>query len=558
MRVKQTSEGRTVVAISGKHAVCLALDWPQTELSDLLGFAIKRTGSDGSEIWLPNALRFEGEALHKGRLYDSSDAPIQSLIWGDFGITADPKKHGLPTATVFTYTVIPVRGGPGSVRLELDESVSIGITTEPEHDAGSDQPEVHFNRGLSDSQEYARLFGEEHQPGDDPQALDWLARDLDRNIIRFIDQTGNSGDMLLDVAAYHLDHPGVIESICGLGKRARVSLDWGADEKDESSPGPNADALKQLLDADVFVHKREHVSISHNKYIVRKKADGTPFAVLTGSTNFTNGGISSQSNQSVIIHNPALAAAYLADFDRVLENDNEGLRESNRAGTIIDDTLEVYFSPHSASDRPDLDRLTQLASQASVSRLFMTFRMTDNSLIEAVLDDSLPVFGVVDRAYRGNDDSGDRVLFDAAHESHPKVVSCAAPLSDEPEEDALFAELKRDLYNPIVHHKILLFDWDQPDCVVVTGSANYSTNSTAHNDENSLIVHGDQRLAEEYFVEFCRLFTHWRPRWLRERESKSHPAEHLAGDSSWTESWLHGSTMADFLAVALGRTGDTS
>ncbi len=552
MRVETTHNGRTVVAISGKHAIALALKWPAEEFRGLIGFAIRRTGPDRVATWLQTVLRFAGESIEKGRLYDSVDAPIQSMIWNDFGLSENKQEVGLPAGTRFVYEVIPMHGRPGALKQMHRNSVRIAVSTEPEHEPGSDQPEVHFNRGLSDSQEYERLFGEGHIPDKDTVAMKWLARDLELNIVAFIEQATLDKSMLIDVAAYHLDHKKVIKAICKVGKRARVSLDWGAEERISGSPGPNSPAHNQLKKSGVFVHKREHVSISHNKYMILKQSDGTPVSVLTGSTNFTNGGISTQSNQSVIVHNRDIAKAYLKDFERVLKNDNAGLRRNNKSGAVADDTLEVYFSPHSMADRPDLDRLTKLAMQATSSRLFMTFRMTDSKLIESVLNDDIPVFGVADRAYYGTDHSGDRLIFNEAHTANPRVVACNAPLEDEPDEDALYLELKRNGYNPIVHHKILLFDWDKPDCVVVTGSANYSTNSTAHNDENSLIIHGDQRLAEEYFVEFCRLFTHWRPRWLIERQAHVHPPEQLASSSSWTKSWAPGGRMAEFLDVAVG------
>ncbi len=545
-----THNGRSVIAVSGKHSIALAMKWPDAEHDGLLGFAIRRTGPDRRTEWLPSVLRFEGEQIHKGKLYDSIEAPVQSMIWSDFGISEDRKGIGLPAGSRFVYEVIPVRGTPTELKRMDDESVRVCISTEPEHEHGPDEPEVHFNRGLSDMQEYERLFGEGKNPNDDPEAMSWLARDLDTNIIKFKKRAADNPDLLLDVAAYHLEHEGVIDALVEVGSRARVSLDWGKEEQDPKNPGPNGPAYERLKNAGVFVHKRRHVNISHNKYVVLKSADGKPLSVLTGSTNFTNGGIATQSNQSVIVHNPELAQAYLDDFERVLKNDNSGLRSANKKGRVIDETLEVHFSPHSAKDRPDLDRMTELATKATSSRLFMTFRMTDKALVESVLDDSLPVFGVVDRAYHGEDNSGDRLIFDEAHSARPRIAACNAPLDDEPDEDALFVELKRDGYNPIVHHKILLLDWDHPNCVVVTGSANYSSNSTTHNDENSLIISGDMRLAEEYFIEFCRLFTHWRPRWLTERENHVHSQEHLASDGSWTKAWAEGGRIAEFLGVA--------
>lgn len=553
MRVLATSGERRVLAVSGKHAVCLAMKWPAADLDGLLGFAIRRTGPDGSAGWLRTALRFASDEVRPGALYDSSEAPVQSMIWNDFGLDEDKTKTGLPPASKFTYEVIPVRGAPGALQRDTTQAVRVSISTEPEHDKGADVPEVHFNRGLSFMQEYERLFGEGHEPEGDAAAMAWLARDLETAIVDFIGEAISDETLLLDVAAYHLDSPPVLEAIAKVGARARVSLDWGAEERGED-PGPNGPAYDALVKAGATVHRREHVSISHNKYMVLKTADGTPRAVLTGSTNFTRGGISTQSNQSVIVRNPQLAARYLADFERVLKNDNEGLRDANAAGGAVDKTLEVYFSPHKASDRPDLDRFTALAEAATSSRLFMTFRMTDNALISAMLrEGGAAAFGVADRVYRGNDDSGDRLVFDEAHAADTRIAAANAPLDDEPDEGALLRELKREGYNPIVHHKILLLDWDKPDCVVVTGSANYSANSTAHNDENSLVIHGDERLAEEYFVEFCRLFTHWYPRWLRERaRHKEAGAEHLSDDDGWTRIWTDGGRMTEFLNMTFG------
>ncbi|MDJ0823494.1 MAG: phospholipase D-like domain-containing protein, partial [Paracoccaceae bacterium] len=522
------------------------MQWPKSEYKGLLGFAIRRRDPDRSLSWLKTALRFVGEKVTRGRLYDSDVAPIQSMVWSDFGLSDDTGEVGLPSGSRFTYEIFAVRGTTEAPEIDNSQSVRISINTEPEHDHGPNEPEVHFNRGLSDMQEYEQLFGEGHQPDDDPAAMAWLARDLEKEIVAFIQEVIDDPSLKLDVAAYHLDSPAVLEALEKVGKRLCISLDWGPEER-EDKPGPNMPAYKALKKAGASVHQREHVSISHNKYMVIKSEDGTGKAVLTGSTNFTTGGISTQSNQSVIFRNPDLAAAYLKDFERVLKDDNEGLRKDDAKGTKVGDALEVYFSPHSSKDRPDLERMAELAKGAKSSRLFMTFRMTDSDLISAMLEDNLPVFGVADRAYHGGDDSGDRLIFKEAHSAAPRIAACNAPLDDEPDEGALLRELKREGYNPIVHHKILLLDWDTPDCVVVTGSANYSTNSTQHNDENSVIIHGNQRLAEEYMVEFCRLFTHWYPRWLRERDAHVEKGqEHLLGDKHWTDRWASGGRLAEF------------
>jgi phosphatidylserine/phosphatidylglycerophosphate/cardiolipin synthase-like enzyme len=51
--------------------------------------------------------------------------------------------------------------------------------------------------------------------------------------------------------------------------------------------------------------------------------------------------------------------------------------------------------------------------------------------------------------------------------------------------------------------------------IVLTGSANFSANSIQNNDENSLLIKGDKRVADIYLSEFDRLFVHFWPRYLK-------------------------------------------
>jgi phosphatidylserine/phosphatidylglycerophosphate/cardiolipin synthase-like enzyme len=48
-----------------------------------------------------------------------------------------------------------------------------------------------------------------------------------------------------------------------------------------------------------------------------------------------------------------------------------------------------------------------------------------------------------------------------------------------------------------------------PRPTVVTGSANFSKASTDTNDENMLVIRGDRRIADIYFGEYLRLYTHY-------------------------------------------------
>ncbi len=77
---------------------------------------------------------------------------------------------------------------------------------------------------------------------------------------------------------------------------------------------------------------------------------------------------------------------------------------------------------------------------------------------------------------------------------------------------------------------------------MVTGSANFSEASTNDNDENMLIIRGDQRVADIYFTEFNRLFYHYYFRSVQEATFKPGvtPKPGSAGDLFLSENddWL--------------------
>jgi phosphatidylserine/phosphatidylglycerophosphate/cardiolipin synthase-like enzyme len=97
--------------------------------------------------------------------------------------------------------------------------------------------------------------------------------------------------------------------------------------------------------------------------------------------------------------------------------------------------------------------------------------------------------------------------------------------------------LNKNLY---IHDKFMLIDPLGDDPTTVTGSANFSPSSQTNNDENMLIIRGDQRVADVYFGEFMRLFDHLYARYLakkiKEEAKKAKPKKgsgYLRPDASW-------------------------
>ncbi len=85
-----------------------------------------------------------------------------------------------------------------------------------------------------------------------------------------------------------------------------------------------------------------------------------------------------------------------------------------------------------------------------------------------------------------------------------------------------------------IHAKIIAADPFGPDPIIVIGSANYSSNSTLHNDSNSLIIRGNTAIADIYLTEFMRMFDHYAFRYSQTNASAEKPLG-LSEDDSWSE-----------------------
>src|SRR5262249_8626320 len=93
--------------------------------------------------------------------------------------------------------------------------------------------------------------------------------------------------------------------------------------------------------------------------------------------------------------------------------------------------------------------------------------------------------------------------------------------------------------------KYMLIDPLTDDPVVITGSANFSDNSTTMNDENMLVIRGDTRIADIFLTEFMRLFNHFHKRNQFNRLSNEEVEStlYLSPDDSWTAPYYDARTQ---------------
>ena len=110
--------------------------------------------------------------------------------------------------------------------------------------------------------------------------------------------------------------------------------------------------------------------------------------------------------------------------------------------------------------------------------------------------------------------------------------------------------LKLNQHVMYIHSKFLLVDPLGKEPLIVTGSANFSADSTTSNDENMIIIKGSTRAADIYFTEFNSLFNHYYFRSVYESTHKQGDAKaarkdadmslFLAPDDSWLKPYQPG------------------
>jgi len=91
----------------------------------------------------------------------------------------------------------------------------------------------------------------------------------------------------------------------------------------------------------------------------------------------------------------------------------------------------------------------------------------------------------------------------------------------------------------IIHDKILVIDPRLPECAVVLGSHNLGFKASYSNDENMVIVTGNQELALAYAVHILDVYDHYRFRAI-ESELRRKGKKGLSGFLDTTDRWQNG------------------
>jgi len=563
----------SALAVAGTHAVLLGMNVTEEGRKGLLGFSIERSeryndgpqeghwGANSRELtgWLtfketekhgyfePDyfyAHHKQGSGVHTHRVRAH---PIQDFKWGDY--TAKP-------GTRYLYRIFPRYGKPVlGEDLEAGSPVILHVETERVDDP-DDIHDVYFNRGAVASQAFVRRFPHLNTKGALQEAIDaprsrarrWLSRGLEEAMLGFIGNA-KSSRWGLRCALFEFTYDPVIQA---LGKahdrgadvhilfacKRKADRKTPADETASGNIGALQEALKKNRRIKSIVTERDGtgVPISHNKFMVLLHND-RPVAVWTGSTNITMGGIFGQSNVGHVVRDEVTAQHYLKYWE-VLAQDpvkqpggtktcrfgGNDLRRWNdehfpvNPGGEVPRGTRVVFSPrgYGADSQCPYEALNCYASLLNgaqsgvfltaafgVSKEFTEMLGRDRHFLRYVLLDNPGKKG------KGRDKGSlDRTAEILADKRNRVAIGAAVPAN-------AVEGWHEETASPIngfvryVHTKFMLIDPLSDYPTVISGSANFSENSTLNNDENMLIVEGNTRVADIYLTEYMRVWTHF-------------------------------------------------
>ena len=559
MRSRKAHQELTVRAISGTHVVLLAMNLPESKCKGLRGFAIHRTDHAEQESrWLEGVRAFEATdpKLGPGLKLSSRKHPFQDFTWSDYSAQQGRK---------YTYKVLALKGEPDD--LQPLAEVEIDIETEKQDGAVH---EVYFNRGAASSQEYSRRFGN-RTPGSKGDDLDptwaWLSRGAHEAILNFIGQAKKGWG--LRVCAYEFRLPSVANAIDDAHDRgADVMVLFDGSKEFPADENRETVAKARILGL-CYERIPKPIAIPHNKFIVLLKND-KPVAVLTGSTNFSLGGVFGQSNVVHIVNDPAIAGQYRDYWDALVENpEKSDLAPALATAHPLPKGLPPKGSMTVFSPRTSLDALDYYIDIAGLANegLFITFPFgmhegfksvfkTSKASLRYALMDKLLGPGVVGPKRKGETDAAakkrraqelkaarDEMIAIRKKVENQIAVGSTMPfnLFDKWLEEKLTGLNAHVNY---VHTKYMLVDPLSDNPTIVSGSANFSAASTDKNDENMLIIRGDTRVADIYLGEFMRLWDHYAFReWASSQsaKNKSAIASSATSDKPWyldtTDGW---------------------
>ena len=368
-----------------------------------------------------------------------------------------------------------------------------------------------------------------------------------------MDECANDPAVFVDVLAYDLSDPEVMRRLLAFGPRLRIVIDDSDKHGKPGSDESDAEAELRHSAGDDNVKRHHFSGLQHNKVVIAKRKTGEgfkPFAVSTGSTNFSLGGLYIQNNNVLLFRDDDIAQHYADVFDAAFPAPT-GFNAKpvathwfEKAGPEAG-TYRFCFSPHkdpSLSMKPIADAVN--GAEKSVFYA-IAFRGAETGPADIALDaldpQKLLVMGVADKP--GKPDS--KTVMVQLPGRGPVPFGPAALEKNLPEP---FKSEWKGGSGIHMHHKFVVCDFNHVDPakpVVFTGSSNMAAGGEKGNGDNLIEIH-DPKVVVAYAVQAVSIFDHYgfRNRMKRAedkpeaRDLREPPAQ--GEDPWWTPSFQPG------------------
>ncbi|MFL6129216.1 MAG: hypothetical protein ACJ73E_09120 [Mycobacteriales bacterium] len=546
MRAFEANDGLSVRVTAGTHTVLLG--WDLAAPAGCLGFGIHRTDRTENEAyWLRGLKVFASVVPQPGPGMDFSlrDHPVQGFQWGDY--TAKPEHD-------YRYRVVAWGGAPGALVPLAETTVDVRCEAEDDGRHG-----IWFNRGVAGSQAFVKRFGQFTPPagaGEDHPAFGWLSRGLGEAFVRFVQRATGPGWGLRG-AFYEFTWQTGLRALAGAAAAgADVSLvvhgrdkdPAGGKDKDTTAEDNRAAVGAAGLDGLVtWRTAANRGALQHNKFLVLTRG-GDPVAVWTGSTNLTQGGVFGHLNVGHQTTDPAVAASFLDYWTQLADQQNTTARMR---------TWDEAHNPVDTAAAPPAGLTTVLSPRATRSRLLDWYAgIFDSATSSAHITGAFGINKVFRDKLGVDRDVVRTVLLDQPPDPGQGIPQVDADVRTSWGDYLHHVAFDRwaaehltgfNSWVKFIHTKIIMVDPLTGSPTTLTGSANYSDNSTTDNEENTILVRPDgtdagdraaRRVADVYLTEYQRLFTHFVFRDWAARDADPAAGSkggRLTEDDTWTE-----------------------
>lgn len=531
----------TVKAYPSDKKTLLAFNLPEAKAKQLAGFTIQAQPKGQPPYFIFNKLRFEHPERHaqdaKEPAESSINSPIHKFRW--VHVPGSIHQGVKPFFGPYKYVVTPRYFDPAGRMLPLDPENSTAVTINVRA-FQTKKLELGFTRGFIQSQAFVNHFGIDAKIRPDGHDLlfdlkqvagrnalgeeftyedeyAWLGFTAREKVLALLDEVSTNSKLRVDVFAYDLNAPDVVERMLKIAKTGRIRIIL-----DNSSLHHNAENTKPEDQFEILFTKAKKAGAeilrgqfkrySHDKIFIVYDARG-PRTVLTGSTNFSVTGLYVNSNHVIVFHDRIVAKKYAEVFEYAwtTKTDQTKFQQSALANGAFEHEssatpkISVTFSPHTEPVangilKDIVGRIEQEKTGGSV--FFAVMQLSGGGDLIPTLqnihaDPGVFSFGISDQPdgiylYKPQQPTGILVT------GKPEKARLPLPFSQVPS-----IGLRHQ-----IHHKFVVCGINGKNPVVYCGSSNLALGGEQENGDNLIAIH-DHDAAMAFTIEAVLLVDHF-------------------------------------------------